>query len=284
MSSKYDDVRITEEIDDDGRRFALSLDGKRIVANSIKECLRAMGLIHSLPDNCRGRTLDVTTAQRRARRHRQKERRAVRVVPPLSTDDFRLYHCRFQELQVEPGTVQLVLTDIPYVAEFLPEVGELAEFATRTLIEGGLFVTYYGQFHLEKVMRILADHLAYRWTLASVWSGEGTVVQPRHVISKWKPILVYSNGHWHSRGRWPDVLRVNTREKQFHDWQQPLEEAERLVSYFSEPGDLVCDPCAGAFTTAVACARNNRRFIGCDCVEENVIVGQQRLAEAIGSR
>jgi hypothetical protein len=43
MTNKYDDVRVTEEIDDDGRRFVLSLDGKRIVANSMKECLKAMG-------------------------------------------------------------------------------------------------------------------------------------------------------------------------------------------------------------------------------------------------
>lgn len=283
MTSKYDDVRITQEIDDDGRRFVLSLDGKRIVANSMKECLKAMGLIHHLPDNCRGKTLDVNTARLRARRHRRKERIASRVVQPLSTDDSRLHHCRFQELAVEPQSVHLILTDIPYGEAFLPELRDLADFAARVLAEGGLFVTYCGQFHLDTVMRALSEHLTYRWTLASVWSGEGTVVQPRHVISKWKPIFVFSCGRWASRGLWPDVVRVDSREKQFHDWQQPIDEAERLVSYFSTPGDLVCDPCAGSFTTAVACALHNRRFVGCDCEQENIVVGQQRVAQILAT-
>jgi predicted RNA methylase len=51
------------------------------------------------------------------------------------------------------------------------------------------------------------------------------------------------------------------------------------VRYFSTPGDLVVDPCAGSFTTAVACHRLGRRFVGCDVDKAAVVVGQERLAE-----
>ena len=206
------------------------------------------------------------------------------VLTPDAKDAVRTYHCPLQKLErtakLEPSSATLICTDIPYGKDFLPELKDLAEFAERVLVPGGLFVTYSGQYWLAEVMRILGAHLTYRWMLASVWDGEGNVIHPRHVISKWKPVLVYSKGNWQSRGRWPDLMRVCSREKQDHDWQQPLEEAERLVSYFSEPGDLVLDPCAGSFTTGLACQTLGRRFVGCDIDKAAVVKGQERLRQA----
>lgn len=39
---------------------------------------------------------------------------------------------------------------------------------------------------------------------------------------------------------------------------------DRLVEDYSRPGDLVCDPCAGAGTTLVAAIRTGRRAVGAD--------------------
>jgi DNA modification methylase len=113
-----------------------------------------------------------------------------------------------------------------------------------------------------------------------VWGGDANLFYPLRVASQWKPILVYSKGPWHRRERWPDVLRVTVKEKDWHRWQQPLDEVERLVSYFSRPGDLVVDPCGGGFTTAEACLRLARRCVSCDRDPECVGKGQKRLEEA----
>ena len=84
--SKYDDIRFTQEIDDDGRRFVLSLDGKRIVANSIKECLQGMEVILDLPDDCRGKTLNVVVAQQAMKRgHRKRDPHDFFPTPPEVT-------------------------------------------------------------------------------------------------------------------------------------------------------------------------------------------------------
>ena len=56
---------------------------------------------------------------------------------------------------------------------------------------------------------------------------------------------------------------------------------EELIKNFSDPKDLICDPCAGGFTTALACRNLSRRFVGCDVDEDCVAMGQQRLA-AVG--
>ena len=49
-------------------------------------------------------------------------------------------------------------------------------------------------------------------------------------------------------------------------------------------GDLVIDPCAGGFTTAIACYRLGRRFVGCDIDADNVAAGRMRLAEEAGEQ
>jgi hypothetical protein len=62
--------------------------------------------------------------------------------------------------------------------------------------------------------------------------------------------------------------------------QQPLSEVEFLVEMFTKPGDLVVDPCGGAFTTGVACLRNYRRFFGCD-VEQHWVANEQERVNKV---
>ena len=151
--------------------------------------------------------------------------------------------------------------------------------AARVLVDGGLFVMYSGQYWLPEVMRRLGEHLTYRWVFAGVWQGDGNVIHPLGITSQWKPILVFSKGDWAKSGRCSDVIRMNGKEKECHEWQQPLIDVERLVEYFSSPGDLVIDPCGGGFTTAIACHRLGRRFVGCDIDKAAVASGQERLAK-----
>ena len=262
---------------------------KRIIANTAREAETAINAILELPDNCNGKLIDATTAKRKAARQQNKEQREHLAVKPLENDDIKLFHCRFQELErvagIEPETVNLIFTDIPYDQSFLPQVADHGDFAARVLVEGGLLVTLCGQYWLYKVMEELGKHLTYRWINSSVWDGDATPVHiggwkesHARILNKWKPILIFSKGNFPRRGQWCDVSHINTKEKDWHPWQQPLEEVEMQIRYFSDPGDLVVDPCGGGFTTAVACLRQNRRCISCDCDESYVANGQQRLA------
>ncbi len=76
------------------------------------------------------------------------------------------------------------------------------------------------------------------------------------------------------------MIRATGKEKGCHDWQQPLDVVEKLVSYFSRPGDLVIDPCGGGFTTAEACLRLGRRCVSCDVDAACVSRGLERLERA----
>jgi len=61
-----------------------------------------------------------------------------------------------------------------------------------------------------------------------------------------------------------DTPTVGSRQKEYHGWQQSVEEAEYFIRMLTRPGDLVIDPCLGTGTTGLAAIRLNRRFVGCD--------------------
>jgi len=250
---------------------------RQVLANTPREVEIAQQIVATLPPSLNGRLLDTTSASRYARRHARAEVRAGRSEKLVAAPngDIAIHHCRFQELEqrgfVRRSSASLLLTDIPYGKEFLPQVAELGAFAARVLRDGGVFVTYSGQFYLPQVLAALGEHLTYRWVISSTWPlGNANMIHPYNLASQFKPILVFSKGKWSRTDRWSDVSQIDSREKDWHDWQQSLAEVETLVGYFSDPAALVIDGCLGGGTTAIACKRLGRRFIGCDCNAENV--------------
>ena len=53
-----------------------------------------------------------------------------------------------------------------------------------------------------------------------------------------------------------------------------------LVKTFSNDGDVVLDFCMGSGTTGVACANNNRKFIGIELDEKYFDVAHKRVGDA----
>lgn len=252
----------------------------KIVVNSEKELGAALKAIKDLPAN--GKLMDATTAARHARRNVKKAERKGKPIIPLPEDSIRIYHCPFQELEKVAGigsaSVNFFYADIPYDGQFVEQVDALAAMAARVLVDGGVCAVMTGQFYLDKVMAMLGKHLTWQWAISSEWVGKATPIHQLHAVNNWKPILVYSKREWTITGRWSDVSRLTTQEKDWHPQQQPLEEVEMLVRTFSSPGDLVVDACGGGFTTAVACRNLGRRCISCDVDLQAVLAGQERLA------
>jgi predicted RNA methylase len=63
-----------------------------------------------------------------------------------------------------------------------------------------------------------------------------------------------------------------------HPCPRPIEHLEYVVSRWVRPGGLVLDPFAGSGTTAVACLRTGRRFVGCEVCPEYWAVARDRIA------
>ncbi len=254
----------------------------RVIVNTPKEQEIAEKALRVLEPPRRDEIISAATARCRAG-HQLSKRLKGEVVVPTPDDQIRLYHCPLQKLEevgsVLPDSVHLLATDVPYGGDFLPDLEDLAKLAARILVPGGLFVTYYGHRFLFDAGDILRKHLTYCWVGDSTWAKSGNINYQLNVTSKWKPVLIFSKGEPRRRRRWCDVFTCNHQEKDRHEWQQPLEEVELMVRYFSKPGELVCDPCGGSFTTALAARNLGRRFVGCDIEQSCVVGGQARLKE-----
>lgn len=76
-------------------------------------------------------------------------------------------------------------------------------------------------------------------------------------------------------------VKSNHIEKTAHPCQFPVGLIERLVLSMTNENELVFDPYAGASSAGVAAIVHNRRFWGCEVVDEYIKISQERLQESI---
>lgn len=78
-------------------------------------------------------------------------------------------------------------------------------------------------------------------------------------------------------------LNPNAKERVGYPTQKPLELLERLITVFSNKGDIVLDPFCGSGTTLVASERLSRKSIGIDISEDAVNISKYRINNPIKS-
>lgn len=191
-------------------------------------------------------------------------RRQAAEHDPGTDFDFRHGDFRAALADIEPGTVDLILTDPPYGPKHTDLYDALGEFAARTLKPGGSLIAYSGQSNLGEAWAALNAHLRYWWTLALEHRAGGQQLMGKRVICEWKPLLWFvrdRRGH----DRWvADRVRGSGARKDLHEWAQGVEEVAYLVEQLTDPGDLVVDPFAGSGSFGYAAVELGRRFVGCD--------------------
>ncbi len=188
--------------------------------------------------------------------------------------DLRLGDFREVLTDVPDGSIDVILTDPPYPAKFLPLWTDLALFAKRTLKPTGILVAMSGQANLPEVMVRLSEHLVYRWVIAYLLPGSQAIVHARRILNAWKPVLVYGS----LERRLFDVARSDREDKQHHDWGQSESGMADLLRLVADPGTRICDPFLGGGTTALVSIAASCSFIGAEIDPETYAVASQRLA------
>ncbi|MGN6808190.1 MAG: DNA-methyltransferase [Trinickia sp.] len=94
---------------------------------------------------------------------------------------------------------------------------------------------------------------------------------------------LFEGSKWLEVGYNPkDVWSVSRLHRQHaervdHPTQKPLEIVERMVLASCPPGGRVLDPFMGSGTTAVACARHGREFVGYEINETYCAIARERV-------
>ena len=76
---------------------------------------------------------------------------------------------------------------------------------------------------------------------------------------------------------------MKDKDVRFHATQKPTQIISQLINYYTKKDDLILDPFMGSFTTAIACHKNQRNFIGFEIDKKYYQLGSKRL-EAEKSR
>lgn len=81
------------------------------------------------------------------------------------------------------------------------------------------------------------------------------------------------------RYMWNGMLQGNMKNKEtrIHPTQKPLPVIEWVLNKYTKEGDLICDPFMGSGTTAVACHKLKRRYIGFELDKEYFDLASDRI-------
>ena len=182
-------------------------------------------------------------------------------------------------VELEPNSLDAIITDPPYPQDCLPLWRELGKFAKRHLKVGGVMLAMTGSLYLPQIINMLNDNLIYQWVLACVLPGQHSEVHAAWVNNQmWKMVLVYRNGG-DLVNIGSDLFENDKRDKDYHEWGQGVGGYIWQVEHLTKPNDLICDPFLGGGTTGIAALVSSRRFVGFDIDEEKVAIAKARIMQ-----
>lgn len=230
----------------------------------------------------------------------QKLYEAAGVRPYYSDDNCIIIHadCRDILPMIDPGTVDLVLTDPPYgvgfdygtgyddsrqrYIDFLWPIAEACEKAVR---DGGLVGIYQSSIHA----RNWSEWFPRQWELIAL-TKNFTQLGREFLPKSTDYVLLWPKTEWPKRKdvkSWqPNNARnwiacntaaIRKGPEREHPCPRPLDGVRGLVSNLCPPGGLILDPFIGSGTTAVAALQLGRRCIGIEEHEEFCDVAVRRI-------
>jgi ParB-like chromosome segregation protein Spo0J len=207
---------------------------------------------------------------------------SARVAP--SSDRFRLYLSDFRDVtEIEPGSIDWIITDLPYQEHFVSLFEDLGRCACTWLKRGGSCVVMVGLAYLPEILDGLQQGgLTYHWTHAYITPNANSQEHQRRIHGHWKALVHYTKDAY--AGGWTrDVITAgpDVGDKALHRWGQSVQGFTEIVENFTKPGDVICDPTMGSGTTGIAAVRLGRYFIGIDIDEEAYQISKARIAAAV---
>jgi len=214
------------------------------------------------------------TLQRRREELAEKGAAVVKLPPSVQVyhgDFLKDYHI------LGEGSVDCIITDPPYVKDWLENYEGFARAAEYVLKPGGFLITYVGHIHLDRILDQMCRHLDFYWIAALKHAGTTKAVHSRSVMCGFKPILIFHKPPRMAPKRYfCDVILGTGREKSAHEWQQGKEELRQIFEPFTDPGDTVLDPFMGSGTVLDMAREMGRKAIGFDIDAVNVQIVRGR--------
>ena len=203
------------------------------------------------------------------------------MKPYYETELGRLYHGDCLEIMPHLEPVDLVLTDPPYANNTEYKSYEDTKENLKEIINK-LFPAIINVSKITLITCGVGNIYLYpepTWIMSWVTMA-GTGCGPWG-FSCWQPILAYGKCPFlaNGKGRRPDTFQLTRlSDKNGHPCPKPTGFIMQLMQRASlYEGETVLDPFIGSGTTAIACERLNRRWIGIEIEEKYCEISVKRI-------
>ena len=184
-------------------------------------------------------------------------------------------------------SIDLVITDPPYGTKTNSRksfmVGEFSNVMPLVLPELYRLLKSDGAFYCFTSWTVMSDWLLryqqyFKLQNIIVWNKEkhSGCYSSQSWQFTWEGIFFGIKGKRPIYDYMPDVINSNEKGRR-RGMQKPVDIIEKLLKASSQKGDLILDPFMGSGTTAVACKRLNRRYIGFEISKEYCKIAEARL-------
>jgi site-specific DNA-methyltransferase (adenine-specific) len=79
------------------------------------------------------------------------------------------------------------------------------------------------------------------------------------------------------------LIKVQQKDETKHATEKPVSLMQHYIEQSSAPGETVIDPFSGSFSTAIACMRSKRKFIGIEKEKRFFDIGVERIKKEINA-
>ena len=206
------------------------------------------------------------------------------MKPYYETELGKLYHGDCLEIMPQLEPVDLVLTDPPYncgkdygIYKDNRSDGEYIEFIKQVFDGFEKYAIYIDSHRFQKFWSMFPlSSPVFLHIQANGFANSQNIRQDHHVILTTCKSLESTSSIW----RGLRVLREGyffREEKTGHPCQTTLAGMIKVISLFCSCDALILDPFMGSGTTAVACERLNRRWIGIEIEEKYCEIAAKRI-------
>jgi len=190
-------------------------------------------------------------------------------------------------------SIDCIITDPPYLVNFVdrsrrafqndnPHDGHWLlpayQQMYRVLKNDSFCVSFYGYTRAEWFLSAwreagfrIEEHLTFIKHYPSSTGQLARHHEQAYVLSKGKPKVSTTIRN---------VIEFPYSGNKYHPSQKPIEALLPLVTAFSKPKDIVCDPFMGSASTCIAAQQTGRRFIGIELDRTYYDMAMQRLQAA----
>jgi len=191
--------------------------------------------------------------------------------------------------EIDDQSVDLILCDLPYGTtrckwDVIIPFESLWQHYSRIIKPNGAILLFGNEPFSSKLRLSNINQYKYDW----YWQKDkaANFLFGNKMPLKNKETKMDNTQNYHGKSYEPDKLLPKqliyfAREQRgkAHPTQKPVALCEYLIKTYTNEGDLVLDNCLGSGTTAIACIRTGRNYIGIEKEQKYVDIALQRIAE-----